>query len=140
MEPNAQKGQEFMKAVVKASLYALFSIGVRSQVNIDKFITAFTENLDKSFKDLGMIKEVPMVGSSSGQEAVPPSEPLTDEQAPLISTIIENTMILKALKKEGITKVSDLILEMSKRDLTEIKGIGKKSMDIIRKEISEWKG
>ena len=55
MKANPQFGEQFMKAVVKASLTALLAIGIRSQQYIDQFIIEFTNELDKSFADMGLV-------------------------------------------------------------------------------------
>ena len=49
MKPDIERGQEFMKKVVKAALSALFAIGVKSPQNIDKFIEHFNEELMKNY-------------------------------------------------------------------------------------------
>ncbi len=48
--PDIKRGEQFMKAVVKASLYALFSIGIRSSEMIDRFVISFTENFEKQME------------------------------------------------------------------------------------------
>lgn len=139
MTPKPEKGEAFMKAVVKASLYALFSIGVRSQVNIDRFVIAFTENLEKNLEIVGMrpqaqepevseVEPIPEATVSTGT-----SDPKKDDLS-----IIKSPLIKKALEKMGIDTMTKLITTMQQKDLTTIKGIGKKSVDEIRKAVTKW--
>ncbi len=166
-KPNIEKGEAFMKAVVKASLYALFAIGVRSQVNIDRFVIAFTESLEKNLETAGIVAPLKTVGPIM----LPTKEPDKDQgsvtvgvapqaQEPKVSEVeptpevtespvtsvpekddlstIRNVVIRKALKKAGIDTMDKLITEMQQKDLTTIKGIGKKSVDEIREAVSKW--
>ena len=52
MKPDIKRGEAFMKAVVKASLGALFAIGIKSPEIIDRFIISFTENFEKYMQTL----------------------------------------------------------------------------------------
>lgn len=146
-KPNIERGEAFMKAVVKASLYALFAIGVRSQANIDKFIVAFTESLEKNLEIAG-ITPAPKGVSTVGQEVETPSGPVTDvTESPvtsdlgekdLIRVIIKNALTRKALNDAGIYTVNQLLTRMQKKDLIEIKGIAKKSAENIKEAVAKW--
>ena len=47
---DIKKGEAFMKGIVKASLHALFAIGVKSPLVVDRFIISFTENFEKQME------------------------------------------------------------------------------------------
>src|SRR5258706_4066648 len=50
-----ERGQEIMQAVFKASMQALFAIGVRSSDNVDKFTLHFSNALDREFLKIGLL-------------------------------------------------------------------------------------
>src|SRR2546430_14586261 len=53
---QAQRGEEIMKAVYKASLQALFSIGVKSPQYVDAFSLHLTQSLDREFLKIGLFQ------------------------------------------------------------------------------------
>ena len=125
MTPDTKRGMEFMRVVVKSALFALFAIGVKSTENIEKFIAAFEKALDRGLKSSGFTPEPPIL-----VESVKPVD---------LKLVITNNIMRSVLNKNGIHTVEDLITEMQKRDLTEIHGIGKRSVDVIRKAVKLWK-
>ena len=139
MSPDPAKGQEFMKAVVKASLWGLFAIGVRSQQNIDKFVVAFTENLNKSLERMGLNKSGWSKPDTIDQpESDVPIKPEEQSETTDLSLTDLDPEIVKLLKSAGINTPDELTMEMQKRDLKEIKGIDDKSVDKIRKAVAGW--
>lgn len=150
---NAEFGERFMKAVTKASLNALFAIGVRSPENIDKFIIAFTENLDKSFIDLGLLPTEPVqpqIEKSEGIEATPKlaGSPTTQDNKPagtnppkhlsIVKNLDISPRVITLLEAAGITSIEQLELEMGKRSLTEIEGIQEADQVAIREALKKW--
>ena len=138
--PSIERGQAFMKAVVKASLYGLFAIGVRSQANIDKFVVAFTENLDKNLQILGitpMVAEAKPAVPTTKLEEAKPVEPRFENPSK-VEELHLMPKTLEALRKAKITTVDQLITEMQKRDLKEIKGIDDKAVAEIREAVAKW--
>lgn len=119
MNPDTQRGMEFMRVVVKSALFALFAIGVRSTENIEKFVAAFEKALDRGL-------------ASSGFTPVEVKEPVN------LKLVIKNNIMRSVLNKHGIHTVDDLMSEMGKRDLTELSGIGKKSIESIQKALHLW--
>ena len=149
---NSQFGEQFMKAVTKASLNALFAIGVRSPENIDKFIVAFTENLDKSFIDLGLLSSEPVQPQTEEKkedEATPKLAGLpttkdnqpagTNPPAKSINKNLDITpRVITLLEAASITTIEQLELEMGKRSLTEIEGIQEVDQANIREALKKW--
>lgn len=153
---NPQFGEQFMKAVTKASLNALFAIGVRSEENINKFIIAFTENLDKSFIDLGIVPTEPaqpQIEKSEGVEATPKlvESPTTKDTTkddvtvakdkfglPLVKNLGIDIRLIDILEKTKIHSIEELELEMGKRSLTEIVGITEQDEKDIREALKTW--
>ena len=54
---DIKRGEQWMKAVVKASLHALFDIGIKSPAVVDRFIISFTENFEKQMSLLNAPQE-----------------------------------------------------------------------------------
>lgn len=127
----------YVKALVKASLSALFAIGVKSPEYVERFAVAFQNALEKNLASL-----------PQPQEVVPPSvvpvpevtgSPRTaDDMKADISLIIENTMIQKALRESGITTIDQLITRGQQEDYATIKGIGDKSQQEIRAALDKY--
>ncbi len=59
-----ERGQEIMQAVFKASMQALFAIGVRSSDNVDKFTLHFSNALDREFLKIGLLPNGRSTGGS----------------------------------------------------------------------------
>ena len=152
-KPDPKKGEDFMRAIVKASLYGLFAIGVRSQKNIDDFIVAFTSKVESELTKLGMIPAVkkdlpgpPKTISQSIQAISTTSShpvPITPfnsnhPNTSGIEVLKLHHFIIKNLKKANINTVEQLIGEMQKRPLTEIKGIKNKAQDRIREAVKNY--
>ncbi len=57
-QEQIESGSRIIKAVYKASIKALFAIGVKSPENVDKFSLHFSQELDKEFLKIGLF-EVP---------------------------------------------------------------------------------
>ncbi len=135
MEPDIQRGEEFMKQITKAALSALFRIGVTSSENIDKFIEYFSEELMKNY---------PVVPSEPKTEPEPPKSspaeaPKTAQKETTdVSTIVKDEEVLKILRATGLDTIEKLSLEMQKKSLTEINGITGVIEDQIREALKEW--
>ena len=123
---DPQKGQAIVKAITKAALRALFSIGVKSPYYVDRFVVAFSEAIEEEWNKL----------------PVEPTEPVQQNQVTKeednLALIIENTMIQKALRKAGIDTIEKLITKGQQDDYVSIKGIGRKSADDITERIKKW--
>lgn len=134
MQPNIANGAEFMKRIIKASLSALFAIGVTSSKNVDKFISHFSEELLKNYSQ-------PQNENSKPNEPakIAPQSPTTnDNMKSDINVLIENTIVQKALYAAGITTIESLVFRMQQEDLVKIKGIGRKSADELRAAVNKW--
>lgn len=117
---NNTTGEQILRTFVKASLRALFAIGVKSQTNIDTFVKVFSEEVTKEW------------------EKLPSDVQVTDKPKEDISTIIRNTMIVRALKTAGIETVEQLVARGQQEPFTSIKGIKDKSANIILQAIKKW--
>ena len=126
MNNDIKRGEEIILAIYKASLSALFSIGVRSSYNVDIFTSAFSNELYKEFERIGLLK------TEIAREV---------EKTPIDSEISKlglNMLITSALKKAGIVTIIKLIAEMQKDSLRKIRGIGLKSENQIIQAIKAW--
>lgn len=132
---DIKKGEAFMKEVFKSSIIALFAIGVRSQENIDKFLAEFENALYQNLGKIGFFAEGRAEEIKEESLKEEPKEPTQD-----LGKLNLNLVLVGVLKKAGITSIEKLLTEMQKRDLKEIKGVGDKSVEEIRKAVKEWKG
>lgn len=142
MESEAKRGEEILKAVFKASLIALFAIGVRSPGYVDKFTLAFSEALDKEFLKIGLISANEIQGNIARSDSPPFSSPGSLEKVKKTSDPI-NTLKLhhltkSALTKQGINTVEELMDRMQKDPLTYIKGISSKRANEILNSLRLW--
>ena len=151
---NPTRGEAFMKVVIKASLFGLFAIGVKSSDNIDKFINAFSVAFEKVLADMtGKPLVTPTTEPAAPltpaiNAATPlPAQPVSTVPAPVdlpkdpsasVDTLGINLVALSALEKAGVKTIEQLLLKMSQDDLTKIKGIGKKSAEEILSKVSIW--
>ena len=119
---NETTGEQILRTFVKASLRALFSIGVKSQTNIDTFVKVFSEEVTKEWDKLPL--EKPVIET----------KPAGDD----ISTILHNPQIIKALKNAGIETIEQLITRGQKEPFTTIRGIKVKNDSIILESIKTW--
>ncbi len=148
---SIERGEAFMKAIVKASLIGLFSIGVRSQTNIDKFIVVFTDTVENELNKLGLIPK----NKSEPEEKKPIEQHKTISQstqtisitpAPIkepdlqadIKVLRLYPFLTKNLHTAGINTVGELLSEMQKRPLTEIKGVKEKAQAKITEAIKNY--
>lgn len=162
MEDQA-RGQEIMQAVFKASMQALFAIGVKSSDNVDKFTLHFSNALDKEFLKIGLLpNQVDQIeaqdSTSFGQDdtALSPGPNINtgaDEATvgevkkgyyPDLTPVlaIENLklkpLVAYHLKKAGITTIDELMTRMQQVALTSIKGIKEKSAKQILEALATW--
>ncbi len=145
---SIERGKNFMKTIVKASLKALFSIGVRSQTNVDKFIVVFTDTVEDELNKLGLIPkpvvtekliEPPKTISEPTQTTSPPPAPTKDPDLQAdIKVLGLYPFLTKNLRIANINTVEQLIAEMQKRPLTEIKGIKEKAQAKITEAIKNY--
>ena len=139
MAEDNDKGQAVMKAVIKASLYGLFAIGVRSQANIDRFIVAFTNKFEEQMEALGITQEKETIPNSTPlpptNTPVPPAPPPLDAD---IKVLKLHPQMAGSLRKANINTVEQLVAEMQKRPLTEIKGIKERGQEMIREAVKKY--
>ena len=122
MNPDTQRGMAFMKVVVKSSLFALFTIGVKSPDNIEKFVAAFEKAMDRGLSAGGFIPH-PMN-----------AQPMETD----ITFVVKSNLIRSVLQKHGILTGEALVEKLKTMDLTTLKGIGTRSVAVIRKDIDTW--
>ena len=131
---DQKRGEEIMQAVFKASMQALFSIGVKSPEYVDKFTLNFSEALDREFLKIGLFQpheaqQDSAVGQAVSQDAGPDIS---------IDTLGLKPLINFHLKKAGITTIEELMTRMQQEALTDIKGIKEKSAKQILEALSLW--
>lgn len=127
---------QFIRALVKAALSALFAIGVKSPEYVERFSVAFQNALEKN---LTLIQ--PQTPVNPPVELAPnaPQSPTTNDNLKAdISVLVENTMIQKALRAAGINTVEQLVMKGQQEDYAKIKGIGRKSADEITERLKKW--
>ncbi len=153
-KPDIKRGEDFMRAIVKASLYGLFSIGVRSQANIDRFIVAFTTKVESELEKLGITQpdNISVPPQKTPTPDANPTAPVNGTHQPAVTTpppsnpnLLANIkelklhpFIIKSLELANINTIEQLMSEMQKRPLTEIKGIKEKSQEQIRVAIKNY--
>lgn len=81
-EQQSDIGSQIIKSVYKASLQALFSIGVKSPDNVEKFTASFTRALDREFLKIGLL---PQVGGTPRTEPYPTAEAGSPEVGNLLT-------------------------------------------------------
>ena len=134
---NTQKSQEFLRAIVKAALFSLFAIGVKSPEYVERFSVAFQNALEKNLALLPQPQDTikPEVVSKKNSIPVPVRGDSSKED---ISTIIKNPLLRKSLYNAGITTIEQLITRGQQADYKEIKGIKAKSVTKILEAIKKW--
>ncbi len=148
-------GEAIVKSVYKASLLALFAIGVKSPENVEKFTASFTQALDREFLKIGLLPKPqeslkeqhqryagiktdpakwPPAPYDPPMEDVPPVKSLDDplDKLQLI------TIIKVRLRKQGIDTIGQLMTRMQKEPLTAITGIKEKSATHILAALKLW--
>lgn len=163
MDDQAQieKGQAIIKAVYKASLKALFAIGVKSPENVDKFSLHFSQELDKEFLKIGLFESP--IGGTARENPYPSSysekinDGLTiesigikyDDVKNIPTPKLKNTKVsvkalgltpltVATLKRAGILTVEELMDIMQKDSLTSIRGIAEKTAQEILQKFAKW--
>lgn len=134
---NTQNTEQFFKAIVKAALSSLFAIGIKSPEYVDRFATAFQNALEKNLALLPQPQTPPEPLIKPVPEA-PQSPTKPDDIKADIKTIIENTMIQKALRNAKINTIEELITKGQQEDYATIKGIKRKSADEITEKLKKW--
>lgn len=158
MEDQA-RGQEIMQAVFKASMQALFAIGVKSSDNIDKFTLHFSNAIDKEFLKIGLLPnqvdqiEAQAGSSVSGEVGVetleqPSGLDLSREAGfttlnygkteAMIAILELPPLVTYNLKKAGIETIDELMTRMQQQALTDIKGIKEKSAKQILEKLATY--
>ena len=134
---DQKRGEEIMQAVFKASMQALFSIGVKSPEYVDKFTLNFSEALDREFLKIGLFQP-----QTEAQQDSAVGQAVSQDVGPDISSSIKDlklqNFIIHHLKKAGITTIEELMTRMQQEALTDIKGIKEKSAKQILEALSLW--
>lgn len=138
-------GEKIIKSVYKASLVALFSIGVTSPDNVEKFTASFTRALDKEFLKIGLL---PHIGGTPRTEPYPTTdtESLNQEDVTKANKSLDDSLdklqllnIVKVrLRKQGFETIGQLMTAMQKEPLTSITGIKEKSALQIIEALKLW--
>ncbi len=134
-ETPKERGQEFIKAIVKSAMVALISIGVKTEDNINRFMIRFEEEVEKRLKDIGMMaidEPTPSPTPAQVSQRDPSTVDIKELKLPFY--------VLSPLKKAGITTYLQLLEAMQKDDLTKIKGIKETSAEKIREAVKNYKG
>jgi hypothetical protein len=129
-------GEQIIKSVYKASLVALFAIGVKSPDNVEKFTASFTQALDREFLKIGLLPK-PDTRIDSEPLLVDSKGPVKSLDDPLDKLQLMNIIKVR-LKKVGITTVGELMTEMQKAPLTAITGVKEKSAIQIVTALKLW--
>lgn len=134
---NTKRTEEFIRAIVKAALSSLFTIGIKSPEYVERFSVAFQNALEKNLTLL------PQPQDTIKPEVVPENNsvqaPTTgDKKKEDISTIIKNPFLKKALRNAGIDTIEQLITFGQQNDYTKIKGVKAKSVVTILGAIKKW--
>ncbi len=143
---DQERGREIIQAVYKASMQALFTIGVKSSDNIEKFTQAFSSAMDREFLKIGLFQPQEAQDSVPRAEGTP--EPNLREAGFVQLKYDKGTYTIEALelkplvtyhlKKAGITTIDELMTRMQQSALTEIKGIKEKSAKQILEGLASW--
>ena len=138
-----QRGEAFLKAIVKAAIIALFSIGVKSETVVNRFMIRFEEEVERRMKELGLMATAEPAQPESGATTVTKGDfssttEVIDESKVDIKEIKLHPFIIKALIASGINTLNDLRTAMQKDDLTKIKGIKEKSAEKIREAVKNY--
>ena len=137
MNPNTQKSQDFFRAIVKAALSSLFSIGIKSPEYIERFSVAFQNALEKNLALLPQPQDT--VKSTVVPEKNSVEAPVkADKSKEDISTIIKNPLLRKSLYNAGIQTIEQLIIYGQQSDYATIKGVKTKSVTIILEAIKKY--
>lgn len=130
---DVKKGEEIIKAVFKASLQALFAIGVKSPEYVDAFTLKFSDALDREFMKIGLTSEK---SDETVQQVPPPSIP--HDTSVSIKVLSLQPFTMNSLKKNDIITIQDLMTIMQKDSLTTLKGIKEKSAKEILEKLRIW--
>lgn len=140
-----EQGSKIIKSVYKASIKALFAIGVKSPEYVDKFTLNFSQELDREFLKIGLF-EKPLEGTV---ELVAPDivvtrstyPPLGDKNGDIkqnVTALGLNPVIVSHLKRANILTIEELMTIMQKDSLTTIRGIAEKSAKEILTKFAQW--
>lgn len=140
--PSKERGEEFIKAIVKAAMVSLISIGVKTEVNINRFMIRFEEEVEKRLKEIGMMKDeepttpaILKIDKVDTQENIPQKDSSQED----IEKLKLHPFTIKSLRAANINTILELIEAMQKDDLSKIKGIKEKSAEKIRQAIKNYK-
>ena len=133
---NTQKTQDFFRAIVKAALSSLFTIGIKSPEYIERFSIAFQNALEKNISLLQPQEAIkPEVVPEKNSVEAPARGDKSKED---ISIIIKNPLLKKSLRNAGIDTIEQLITFGQQNDYAKIKGVKAKSVTIILDAIKKW--
>ena len=131
-----KRTEEFIRAIVKAALSSLFTIGIKSPEYVERFSVAFQNALEKN---LALLQPQDTIKPEVVPENNIVQAPTTgDKKKEDISTIIKNPFLKKALRNAGIDTIEQLITFGQQSDYAKIKGVKAKSVVTILGAIKKW--
>lgn len=134
---DQERGAEIIQAVYKASLRALFAIGVKSPDYVESFSLHFTNALDREFLKIGLFQPNDAPKQTNSEPSGPVEAPLKNLDEP-IADLRLMTVVRLRLQKAGIKTVGDLMNYMQKEPLTSIVGVKEKSAKHILEKLKLW--
>lgn len=143
MDDQAQieQGSKIIRAVYKASLKALFAIGVKSPDNVDKFSLHFSQELDKEFLKIGLFEKQSsekIAGFAEVTHVEPPRFKVDPRLEESVKTLGLSPITVATLKRAKILTIEELMNIMQKDSLTSIRGIGDKTAKEILGAFAKW--